>query len=276
MKDLNAKNNEPATGLPGKTCSQALAKKQAPLALVTGASSGIGQDISLKLAQAGYEVWLHGRNLRALESLEKTLQQKNSVWLADFQNPSEVEQLGQQLVTRLQQEQRALSLLVNNAGIFATQHTQDQNHASYQTQWQINFFAPVVLTQTLVPFMKAPASILNISSTLGLKGVIGTGAYGASKAAMIHWTQTLALELGPIGIRANVICPGLVDTPIHAFHHLPPTEKLGQIEKLNSRQPLQRIGQCQDISQAVLFLASTEAQWITGAQLNVDGGIHLT
>ena len=119
-------------------------------------------------------------------------------------------------------------------------------------------------------------SIVNVSSTLGLKPTADTSAYSASKAAMNNWTQSLALALGSKKIRANCVCPGLVDTPIHSFHSLSIPEKEKTLQKLSPMQPLGRVGKSEEIAQSIYFLASEESAWTTGAILSVDGGINIT
>jgi NAD(P)-dependent dehydrogenase (short-subunit alcohol dehydrogenase family) len=102
---------------------------------------------------------------------------------------------------------------------------------------------------------------------VGIKSTAGTGAYAASKAAMISWSNTLALELGVHGIRVNCLAPGLVDTPIHAGRDM---------NAMASLQPLGRVGTADEIAKSIYFLASEDSAWTTGALLAVDGGINLT
>lgn len=249
--------------------------------IVTGASKGIGRRIAQVLKSPEHDIWLLGRNENELKSLEQELQQEQTIWITDFNQPDSIYETLEKIKLRLSIESsdRQLVGLVNNAGIFKTQHTQDLALTTWQENFQVNLLAPVQFTETLVPFMihKPSALVVNIASTLGHRPNAFTGAYGASKAALIHWTQTLALECAPLGIRANAICPGIIDTPIHAFHHLTdPIKKAQNLIEWNAKQPLQRIGQPQDIAAMVKFLFSNEAHWMTGSIIDVDGGIHLT
>lgn len=250
--------------------------------LVTGASKGIGREVARQLKKMGYWIYLHGRNESELLSLQSELNQENSIFKADFMRDQDVTDLIQSVKQSLAQSQAHLCGLVNNAGIFKPQNSLDQNHELWITQFQINLLSSVHLTEGLLPELLQAAgsnknvSIVNIASTLGSKTSSGTGAYGASKAAMIHWTHTLALELGAKGVRANVVCPGLVDTPIHAFHFLAPKEKQARLNELSQIQPLGRVGAPEDVAGAVCYLMSEQAQWVTGSTLNVDGGINLT
>lgn len=249
--------------------------------ILTGASRGIGRSIATQLKSLDTEIWLLGRNKQELKNLEQELEQIDSTWLIDLQQSSSIFETLEAIKLRLSVESshRQLVGIINNAGIFKTQQTQDLALDIWQETFQVNFFAAVQITETLLPFLiKRPqAAIVNIASTLGLRANQNTGAYGASKAALIHWTQTLALECAPLGIRANAICPGIVETPIHSFHHIKdPQQKALVIKEMNTKQPLQRMGQPQDISAMVKYLFSTEASWITGSIINIDGGIHLT
>lgn len=113
-----------------------------------------------------------------------------------------------------------------------------------------------------------------MASTLGLKPTANTAAYSAIKAAMINWTYSLAQEGGAFNIRANCICPGIVDTPIHSFHSLPADEKEQALKQMTSFQLLSEIGQPEDVAEAAYFLASDLSKWTTASVLSVDGGIN--
>lgn len=145
-------------------------------------------------------------------------------------------------------------------------------------QFEVNLMGPVRIARALFPYFKehGGGSIVNVASTLGMRPTGPTSAYSASKAAMINWTQSLALEGGPAKIRANCVCPGIVDTPIHSFHSLQNLQKEQTLAQLNPLQPLGRIGQPEDVAKAVYFLGSDLSSWTTGSILAVDGGINLT
>ena len=246
-------------------------------ALVTGASKGIGAAIARQLKKDGYHVYLHGRNQTELSALEKELGQSQSTFRADLIDPSQVEKLAQEIKDKLKTESRQLDLLVNNAGIYQIATASEARQEFWVSQMQVNLLAPVRLTELLLPQIPQSkgASIINISSGLGLRAKAGTAAYSASKAALIHWTKILALEMGPLGIRVNCVCPGLVDTPIHPFHSLPKDEKNKIKDQMKSYQPLGRIGEPEEIAEAVSFLASEKSKWTTGTILTVDGGINI-
>jgi NAD(P)-dependent dehydrogenase (short-subunit alcohol dehydrogenase family) len=144
-------------------------------------------------------------------------------------------------------------------------------------QFQVNLFGPIQWTQMVMPLLEKSGhgSIVNVSSTLGLRAGATSGAYSAAKAAMNSWTQSLAIEYGPKKVRVNAICPGIVDTPIHSFHSLPDQDKEKSLQAMAKLQPLGRIGRPEEIAEAIYFLASEQSAWTTGAVLSVDGGINL-
>jgi NAD(P)-dependent dehydrogenase (short-subunit alcohol dehydrogenase family) len=245
------------------------------LYVVTGASSGIGAEIARALATEGYRVFLSGRNEQRLLRLQAELT-GSIAFPCDLQKSGDIERLVLAVTATVEKENLKLKGLVNNAGIVARDAFAHASLEDWRTQFETNLFAPVQLTRALYPLLKqaAPSSVLNIASTLGLRPIAETSAYSASKAAMINWSQTLAIEWAKHLIRVNCLCPGLVDTPIHPFHgesddHL-------QRKAAHSIQPLRRMGKPEDIASAASFLLSEEkSPWTTGAVWNVDGGVLL-
>ena len=247
--------------------------------LITGASSGIGAATSKFFAAQGWQVALLGRNIQRLEQTKSECQGRASIFSCDLSSGEAVEVT---IKTILKWSSGKLHALINNAGIYepgpAVSPNASKNLQGWRHQFEVNLFSAVYVTELLLPALaaSAPSAVVNVSSTLGLRPIANTTAYSASKAAMVNWTQGLALELGSQRVRVNAVCPGLVDTPIHPFHCLKKEEKDQAIEKLKSLQPLGRIGQAQEIAQAIYFLASENSSWTTGSVLVVDGGINLT
>lgn len=240
--------------------------------LITGAGSGIGAATARKFSENGYFVYLVGRNLEKLKTTATQLPNKNSCLQCDIRHLNEVQKLTDQLSQELGSQ--GLDTLINNAGIFDRRSFYESEDAFWEKHFQANFMGSVRMTRELIPILQhSPrANIVNISSTLGLKPVIDTSVYSSMKAAMLSWTQCLALELAP-KIRVNAICPGLVDTPIHSFHNEDDTSELRR--QVHQMQPMQRMGQSYEVAEAVFFLASEFSSWTTGSLLTVDGGIHL-
>lgn len=244
--------------------------------LITGASSGIGAATAKLFSQHGYFVYLLGRNEEHLTEVAIQCQHGASLLRCDLNSEASVIKYTQHLFERSDTD---LQILVNNAGIFerANHTTEGGSLHSWRKQFDTNLFSAINITEKILPLFtkKKKGSIVNVSSTLGLKPSADTAAYSASKAAMINWTQSLAQELGPLQIRVNCVAPGIVDTPIHSFHNLSQDQKQNVISQLNPLQPLQRIGHVDEIAQAIYFLGSEQSSWTTGAVLAVDGGINL-
>lgn len=230
--------------------------------IVTGAGSGIGRAIAVKIAREGGFVLGLGRDPAKLEATRRLVGEANFAFLAhDLAS-------GVPADLRAALGGRALRGLVNNAAIYYRKSLLDTSEAEWETYFQVNLLAAVRLTRHLYPELKAArGAIVNISSTLGTRPVADTGAYSAMKSALNNWTHTLALEWAKDGIRANAVSPGLVDTPIHPFHG---SQDLSAVDAL---QPLGRVGRPEDIANSVWHLLT--ADWITGSILTVDGGISL-
>jgi NAD(P)-dependent dehydrogenase (short-subunit alcohol dehydrogenase family) len=167
-----------------------------------------------------------------------------------------------------------LKALINNAGLYERKTFFETKDEDWERQWRTNLQAPVELCRHLHPLLMkaAPASVVNISSTLGLRPVAQTAAYSATKAALNSLTQTLALEWAP-HVRVNAVCPGIVDTPIHTFHELAEGSEVRR--GVHEAHPLGRMGRPEHIAAAVDFLLSEDSNWTTGSLWTVDGGIHL-
>jgi NAD(P)-dependent dehydrogenase (short-subunit alcohol dehydrogenase family) len=244
-------------------------------ALITGASSGIGQATAIEFARQGYFIYLMGRNKDRLEETALQCPAGACILSCDLNDPAAVEK---RLKEIYENPIYRLEVLVNNAGIFKTHSTEEGSDDIWLEQFQTNLLGSVRLTRLLMPYFKKnqKASIVNVSSTLGLKPSSNTAAYSAMKAAMISWTKSMAQEVGAFQIRVNCVCPGLVDTPIHSFNAMPGPQKQAALEQMAKLQPLGRIGTPQDLAKSIYFIGSDLSPWTTGAILSVDGGINLT
>ena len=192
--------------------------------LITGAGSGIGAACVKKFSEQGYFVFLLGRDRTKLESVAETCQFGASILKCDLTNESEIQKAIKHCHER---PDVGLIALVNNAGIFEQKSFLQCAPDDWLNMFQCNFFGTMRLTQGLLPLFlkKGKGSVVNVSSTLGIKPTAGTVLYSASKAAINSWTQSLALEMWGKNIRINCVCPGIVDTPIHAFHRQRTDEK---------------------------------------------------
>ncbi len=231
--------------------------------VITGAGSGIGRATALAFARQNYHVFLLGRDSRKLRITHLECGDATSI-VCDLTRAEEVANAARQILST----NKNVEIIINNAGTFTYKPFEQQTDEEWTAQFQIHILGAVRLTKALWPsfVQNKKGSIVNVSSTLGIRPTAGTGAYSAMKAAQVSWTQSLALEGAPHGIRVNCVAAGIVDTPIH-----PP----GAILQMQNAQPLGRVGRPDEIAQSIYFLASEHSAWTTGAILHVDGGINL-
>ncbi len=239
--------------------------------VITGAGSGIGRACAQIFSEHQFEVILVGRQEARLLETQKLLRTPSKIMIADLSSSSSIQSLLEKL-----KETSSLEVLVNNAGVFEKNHSLKSDLPLWRRMFETNLFGAVQLTEGMAATLKSrPGSaIVNVASTLAHKSIPETSAYSASKAAMVSWTKALAKELAP-ETRVNCVCPGIIDTPIHAFHELGDTEKQSVLAQMKVLQPMNRIGTPMDVAHSVYFLASAESSWSTGAILDVDGGINL-
>lgn len=232
------------------------------LVVITGASSGIGEHCARVLSAKNYIPILVARRKDALETVARGLKGPSHIIVGDINDPA----TDQEILSILRNQ--PLRGLINNAGRYVRSEFSAASDTDWLQTFQTNLFSAARLTRNLLPALRAhdTPAIVNVSSTLGMKPVPHTSVYSASKAAMNSWTQALALELAP-KIRVSCVCPGIIDTPLHAF-------TAEQKKLLAGAQPLGRVGEPSEIADAVVFLL--ESKWTTGAILAVDGGISLT
>jgi 3-oxoacyl-[acyl-carrier protein] reductase len=240
------------------------------VALITGASQGIGRDTALALAQAGAKVAVAARNEEKLATLVAEITATGAEALAlkmDVANADEVKAGFKQLLEKFGR----LDILVNNAAItrdgLAMRMKQDDWDAVIRTNLT---GAHLCIQQALPPMMKARAGrIINITSVVAQSGNAGQANYVAAKAGLIGLTKAIAIEIASRNITVNAVAPGFIETPM--------TDVLSDAvkEQLKARIPLGRMGTPRDVTSAIIFLASDEAAYITGHVLNVNGGMHL-
>ena len=240
-------------------------------ALVTGATKGMGRHAAVALAHAGAEVFLSGRNEGELaECAEevRALGQRAETQTAELADVDAVRRLGEAAIETM----GGIDVLVNNAGVALLEPVLDVTVEKWDAQLDVNLKAPFFLAQTVARAMVESGrggKIINIASTAGLIGVPEHAAYCASKGGLLTLTKTLAFELGPHNIQVNAICPAIVMTPMgrQVWDH--PGVREPALEKM----PVGRFGKEVDVSAAVIYLASSASDWMTGSQLVVDGGL---
>ncbi len=239
-------------------------------AVVTGASRGIGAAAARALDRAGARVALVARSEEKLVALAAELVHDPLVLVGDL---SEVSAPGD-IARRALGELGTVDVLVNNAATAARLDIVATDATLIDQMLAVNVRAPLLLIAALVPRMIeiGRGSIINLSSVSGLIGTPRRAAYAASKGALDAATRSLAIELGPSGIRVNSVAPGVVDTALWEKNKAIP----GVIETIESQTPLRRWATPEDIADVIVFLASNAARFVTGETISADGGMART
>lgn len=239
------------------------------VALITGATRGIGKGIATVFAQHGADVaFTYHSSVEAAESLEKELS-SYGVKVKGYQSNAANFEAAQQLAADVLKEFERIDILVNNAGITKDNLLMRITEDDFDKVIEVNLKSVFNLTKAVIrPMMKQrQGSIINMSSVVGLKGNAGQANYAASKAGILGFSKSVALELGSRNIRSNVVAPGFIETEM--------TAKLDEkvVQEWRDGIPLKRGGTPEDIANACLFLASDMSAYITGQTLSVDGGM---
>lgn len=243
--------------------------------LITGGSTGIGFAIAARLIEKGAFVHLTGRRADVLEKARKSLgEERCFIYPGDIGVGEDRAKLEKALYDNTDGN---LDGLVINAGLYGMQPLLEVTPQELERYFQVNALGSVMLAQACHPMLMGGQgkSILMISSTLGERPIPGAAAYAASKAALNSFAKSMALEWSKEGIRCNIIQPGVVDTPIHDPKSEDDPAREEKMASLASFHPLGRVGNPDDVAEAALYLLSDRANWVTGASLNVDGGILL-
>ena len=237
-------------------------------ALITGGSQGIGAAVVRRFSKENANVWFGDIDQKRGNELARELSQAG---LSAKFLPLDVTKASQwkAIIKQIMTTHGKLDILVNNAGIYQRKSIEDTSERDWDKMLEVNAKGPFLGVKSSIHALKASgnASIINLSSTAGLKASLSVH-YGASKGALRLMTKSIAIQFAKDGIRCNSVHPGPIDTKMG--HEAVPADQLE--ERLFQRIPLGRFGTSKEIANAVLFLASDEASFITGSELVVDGG----
>lgn len=238
--------------------------------LVTGTARGMGRQMVETFAENGANIFAHARKFTEQhDSFCREISDKNGVKIIpvyfELTNADEIKRG----VSEIRSTKIPVNGLVNNAGITLTSLFQMTSMDDVRKQFEVNFFAPFLLTQYIVKLMvrNKSGSIVNISSSAALDGNSGKSAYGAAKAALLCLTRCISEEMAISGIRANVICPGVTETDMVST--MPEYATKLQLEATF----LKKLGKVSDIANVAMFLLSEHSSYITGQVFRVDGGV---
>ena len=236
------------------------------VAIITGGGSGIGLACTRLFCSEGAQVAIIGRRREPLESIEKEFKNKILTIKGDLTKTNDIEKLVSETLNVFGK----VDIVVNNSGVFSGSPVHETKDEDWDNIMNINMKSIFQLARKVLPSMmeRKRGIFIHISSILGLVAVPGVAAYNVSKGALLQYNRSLAMEYGPLGIRSNAICPGLIQTEM--------TKELMEDKELmkewSKDYPIGRFGIPQDIANACLFLASDESAFITGIALPVDGG----
>ena len=238
-------------------------------ALITGATRGIGKQIAITLAQAGYDIAINYRKENEdLKNTKQEIEQTGAKCLTlqgDVSNYEDCEKIAKEII----EEYGKIDVLVNNAGITKDTLLMRMKKEDFEDVINVNLVGTYNMTKNIIPYMmkNRTGRIINISSVVGISGNAGQANYAASKAGIIGFTKSLAKEVGSRNILVNSIAPGFIETAM--------TDVLKEEikEEIAKTIPLKRMGQAQDVANVVKFLASEESSYITGQVIHVDGGM---
>jgi NAD(P)-dependent dehydrogenase (short-subunit alcohol dehydrogenase family) len=242
------------------------------VAVVTGASSGIGRATALLFSSNGWNVVAFGRNENELHALRDQARDADGsirVHLGDITETTHVDRLVSETVDSFGR----LDCLVNAAGIIKSGNIEDTTLDDWDKMMNINVRSAFYLTQKCVPHLaQTKGNVVNVSSVTGTRAFPNVLAYCVSKAATDQMTRCTALELAPKGIRVNAVNPGVVVTNLHKRGGMSDEAYEKFLENAKNTHPIGRPGQPEEVADLIYFLASEKASWITGATYEIDGG----
>lgn len=240
-----------------------------PVAVITGASSGIGQAAARRFLAAGWHVVAVGRQADRLHALAATAPGRVRVAVHDLLTNEAIGTLARETAAA---EDR-VDALVNAAGVIANDTLAGVARDAFDRMIALNVTTPVLLAQALLPWLeRAKGAVVNVSSVTGTRAFPGIFSYCVSKAALDQATRCAALELAPRGIRVNAVNPGVIVTELHRRGGMDEARYAAFLQHSKSTHPLGRPGEASEVAEAIFFLGTATSSFITGTTLAVDGG----
>jgi len=239
------------------------------VAIVTGASSGIGKATAMLFSNKGARIALVGRNKTALEQLRDTLSGEAVAITADVTVDGDCERIVLDTIAKFSR----LDILVNAAGIIANGTLENTTLQEWDAMFKINARSVFYLMHLAISHLiETKGNVVNVSSVNGQRAFPNVLAYCSSKAALDHLTRCAALEVASKGVRVNAVCPGVTRTQLHRRGGMDEATYQKFLEHSKETHPLGRVGNPEEIAELILFLASPRSSWITGVTYLIDGG----
>ena len=239
------------------------------VALVTGGNSGIGLATAKRLQDEGARVAISGRSKKTLDEAVRAIGNGVVAVQADVAKLSEVDRL----YAEVSQKLGKIDVLFVNAGVAKFAPLAETTESTYDEQFDINIKGAYFTIQKALPLLNNGASIILNTSVADSSGTVGASAYSATKAALRSLARTAAAELVGRGIRVNAVAPGPILTPIFGRTGLSQEAVDEFAKEMVAKVPMKRFGRPEEVAAAVVFLASQDASYITGVEINVDGGL---
>jgi NAD(P)-dependent dehydrogenase (short-subunit alcohol dehydrogenase family) len=239
------------------------------VAVVTGGNSGIGLATAIRFQQEGAKVAISGRSKKTLDEAVKNIGNGVVAVQSDVSKPGDLDKFYGEISQKLGK----IDVLFVNAGVAKFAPLAETSESLYDEQFDINVKGAYFTIQKALPYLNDGASIILNTSVAGSKGVVGGTAYSATKAAMRSFARTIAAELVGRGIRVNAVAPGPIVTPIFGRTGLPQEAIDGFAKEMMEKVPMKRFGQPEEVAAVVAFLASQDASYVNGVEINVDGGM---
>ncbi|MBI5034566.1 MAG: glucose 1-dehydrogenase [Chloroflexi bacterium] len=246
------------------------------VALITGASSGIGRATALVFAAEGASVVAVARSADKLAKVANEIQSEGGVCktiAADVTQQADIERVVRETVDTF----GGIDVLVNAAGIIANGTIENTKLQDWDYMFNVNARAPFYLMQCAMPHLiERKGNVVNVSSVTGIRAFPGVLAYCSSKAALDQMTHCVALEVASKGVRINAVNPGVTVTMLHRTGGMDDAAYAAFLERSKTTHPLGRVGTADEVADLIFFLASPHAGWITGVSMPIDGGRHQT